>query len=79
MASDQLEKTAALVAVCDLIALLLLLITLWFIVQKFFYVKLDAALTTSSLFFVISGIVSACSGTQKSDTNHLFYIIVSPN
>jgi hypothetical protein len=77
MASDYLDKTAALVAICDLIALLMLLISLWFTVQKFFYVKLDAILTSISLIFIIGGLVGACSGMEKSDTNHLFYIIVS--
>lgn len=71
-----LDKTAALVAICDLIALLMLLISIWFTVQKFFYVKLDAILTSISLIFIIAGLVSASSSTLKSDTNHLLYIIV---
>ncbi|KAI6190097.1 Protein F57B1.5 [Aphelenchoides bicaudatus] len=71
-------REVTLVAIADIIALLFMLIAMWLMLQKFFYIKLDAALTLTSIIFIIGGLIAACSLEQiVVDSNHIFYIIIS--
>ncbi|KAI6218036.1 Protein F57B1.5 [Aphelenchoides fujianensis] len=64
------------VAVADLVALLFVLISLWFTVQKFFYVKLDAIFTSCSLVCLLAGLASAASIRIDPKNDDLLYIII---
>jgi hypothetical protein len=70
------DQVFPIIAIADLLSLFFILLSLWFTVQKFFYVKLDAALSFMSLIFIIGGLSSTCSISFESDTNDIFYIIV---
>ncbi|KAI6213359.1 hypothetical protein M3Y94_00141000 [Aphelenchoides besseyi] len=65
------------VVIADLITLLLITISLWFTIQKFFYVKLDAILSATSIVFVVCGLSAASSTQVDPKNNDLFYIIIS--
>ncbi|KAI6199589.1 nucleoprotein [Aphelenchoides besseyi] len=70
------DNSFTFVVIADLITLLLIIISLWFTIQKFFYVKLDAILSTISIIFVICGLSAASSTEVDPKNNDLFYIII---
>ncbi|CAD5223577.1 unnamed protein product [Bursaphelenchus okinawaensis] len=65
-----------LVAVFDLLSLLCILLSFWFTIQKFYYVKLDAVFSFTSIVFILAGIAVTGSVSEDVKTNDLFYIII---
>uniref|UniRef100_A0A1I7RNZ2 MARVEL domain-containing protein n=1 Tax=Bursaphelenchus xylophilus TaxID=6326 RepID=A0A1I7RNZ2_BURXY len=66
-----------LIAIFDLLSLLCILLSLWFTIQKFYYVKLDAAFSLTSVIFILGGVAVTGSVSEDVNTNDLFYIIGS--
>uniref|UniRef100_A0A915DCQ5 Uncharacterized protein n=1 Tax=Ditylenchus dipsaci TaxID=166011 RepID=A0A915DCQ5_9BILA len=56
-------------AVLDLLSLLFTLISLWFALQKFFWVKLESALTIFSLVFIC--LAAYCVHNIQTKLNHV--------
>ncbi|KAI1714921.1 hypothetical protein DdX_08194 [Ditylenchus destructor] len=66
------------IAIADLISLLFFTISLWFALQKFFWVKLETVLNMLSLFFTSIAILATLNIDKRRSNlgNQVFYLLV---